>query len=284
MRRRSGGFILLMVLVLLALAATALAGVCRTSMRNELAVQDEVDDLQRRWGVLSCREAVLPQAELLLRRAELAANRPVRSIPMTVSLGGQTFAMVVADEQAKIDVNTVYASQGRPAVERVVRNAAERLGGGGRLSAALRADLRPGPASIAFGSFGQLFTSDDPARIERVSDDLSCWGDGKLMLQRASATALEAVCEPIIGVAGMRRIEAIQSVDPTASVAVVLSDPQIAQTGQTTQLNDVLTDVSHCHSLWIMQTDRAAPGRASYHFAISEESEDASAKISCFSW
>src|SRR5580698_10084320 len=98
-RNRRRGFVLLMILVLLAVAASVLGGICRLSLGNALAATQDAEELQHRWGVLSCEATLLPHAEFLLQNAEAARHRPVAAIDLQFKLGGQDFSCRIADEQ-----------------------------------------------------------------------------------------------------------------------------------------------------------------------------------------
>ena len=115
------GYVLVTTLVLLMLAATLLVGIGRASVRQAVRARVAQDELQRRWGTASCREAVLPYAEGLLRAEEGRRRGPVPSLRRRVTLGGQAFDLVVADEQAKANVNVLLVEFGREAAEDAIR-------------------------------------------------------------------------------------------------------------------------------------------------------------------
>lgn len=64
--RRQRGFALLLVLLVLVVAATVLAGAARRSGQQALQAAWNREDLQVRWGSLSCRAALLPRGKDLL--------------------------------------------------------------------------------------------------------------------------------------------------------------------------------------------------------------------------
>src|SRR3954467_10927434 len=101
------GYVLILALGLLALAATLLVGVARASLRHAVEAREAVDGLQRRIGVVSCQAAILPHAQDLLIRQEQRRKAVVASLHTSVTLGGQRFELTVADEQAKANVNAL---------------------------------------------------------------------------------------------------------------------------------------------------------------------------------
>ncbi|MGA2230834.1 MAG: hypothetical protein ABSH22_08035 [Tepidisphaeraceae bacterium] len=232
-RQRGNGFVLLVILVLLTLAAAALAGVCRVSLRNALASTEDAGELQRRWGALSCETAILPHAEILLQQAEALRHRPVASLDMDIQLGGQDFSVHVADEQAKVNLNFIYQTRGRAAAEAAARVATRNVGD------RLLVTLRPSDVAPPLVSFGQVFSA-SPATSLSASADITCWGDGRLNWRRASAAALAGQCQQALGVAAVQRLLALQSDNPAPGLADLMNDPQLAQGQQTGELIKLL--------------------------------------------
>ena len=93
---RSRGYVLVMTLALLVLCATMLVTVSRASMRHALAARSAQEDLQRRWGALSCRKAVLQNAEALLSAAEARHKKPIPVLATAVRLGDVEFEFAAA--------------------------------------------------------------------------------------------------------------------------------------------------------------------------------------------
>jgi len=278
-RPRRKGFVLLMVLVLLAVGASLLAGICRIAMRNRLAEKSDADELQRRWGVLSCEATILPHAEILLQQAEAVRRHSIASIDLDVKLGGQDFALRVADEQAKLNLNFLYDTRGRTAAENAARVAAEKPG------SPLRVSLQPLDIAPRLASFGQVFLSRAadllPPDVRAATTDLTCWGDGKLNWRRASATAINAQLQPM-GVAAQKRLLALQAVNPPPGIAQIMDDPQIAQGPQPDLLIKLLAEQSACHSIWVIC--HAQSGPASYDLAVLDQSGTGPARTMRFSW
>src|SRR4051812_5359020 len=120
MRRRpeqSRGYVLLLTLLMLAVAAAALAGACRTALRKAVLAARAQEDLQRRWGVVSCRAALLPKAERVLASSP---DRTAAEARLDVTLGGRPITLVFGDEQAKANVSLLYALGKRDGADRAV--------------------------------------------------------------------------------------------------------------------------------------------------------------------
>jgi hypothetical protein len=278
-RNRRQGFVLLMVLVLLAVMAAVLAGLCRQSLQNALAAASDAADLQRRWGVLSCQATLLPHAELLLAQAEAAQRQPVRSVDLDFQLGGEDFAVRVADEQAKLNLNFLYDSRGRTNAEAAARAAARQAGD------RVAVNFHPLDVAPRLVSFGQIFSGPgegaSPLDIRAAGTDVTCWGNGKLNWHRASAAAISGQCEPL-GVGAANRLLALQSVNPPPGIADLLGDPQIAQGQQSNLLVQLLAEQSTCHSIWIVS--HAQSGPVSYDLAVLDQSGTGPARTMRFSW
>jgi len=264
-----------MILVLLALAAAALAGVCRVSLRNALASTEDADELQRRWGTLSCETAILPHAETLLQQAEALRRRPMASLDMDIQLGGQDFSVRVADEQAKLNLNFIYQTRGRASAETAARVATRNVGD------RLLVTLRPCDVAPPLVSFGQVFTS-PPATALAAGANITCWGDGRLNWRRASAVALAGQCQQPLGVATGQRLVALQSANPAPGLADLVNDPQLAQGQQSVLLIKLLTEQSTCHSIWVVGHGQS--GAASYDLCILDQTGDGPARTMRFSW
>jgi hypothetical protein len=269
------GFVLLMVLVLLALAAAALAGVCRASMQNALASSEDADELQRRWGILSCETALLPHAEMLLQQAEALRRRPVASLDLNFNLGGQDFLVHLADEQAKVNLNFIYQTRGRASVESEARAGIRGVRGQARVN------LRPGDGSPPLVSLGQIFDA-SPGDVLAATANLTCWGDGRLNWRRASPAALAGQCQQPLGVGAVGRLIALQSVNPAPGLGDLVNDPSLAQGLQGALLTTLLTGQSTCHSIWVVS--HAPWGAASYDLCVLDQTGDGPARTMRFSW
>src|SRR3954464_12541558 len=116
-RRPRHGYALLLVLFVMALAATAMAAVCRMSLEKTMQASRAEGDLQRRWAVITCRSVLLPKAEAIIARSKEPASQVARE----VRLNGQPLTLIFSDEQAKANVNLLYAQGGLSGAEREVR-------------------------------------------------------------------------------------------------------------------------------------------------------------------
>lgn len=193
------GYVLVLTLGLVTLAAISLAGLARYSLGIASHAQEAAEELQRRWGLLSARHVLMERAGDILadqvRPDE--ANTPPWPKPACLSttfrLGPLQFTTLVADEQAKVDLNTVYARQPER-LPAVIRHVSSDAGG-------FMVRLTPEKtAKSPFSSWGQVFdlthssTGREPStRLPEISREITCWGTGRLNLCRANDAAIREV-------------------------------------------------------------------------------------------
>jgi hypothetical protein len=289
------GYVLVMVLLVLAIAAAALAGACRMSLERALFAERAQEDLQRRWGVVTCRSVLLPKAE-----AVLSQGPPSSEARRELHLNGTTVTLVFGDEQAKANMNRLYRAGGLSAAERAARQLAQSPG----LSVELR-PLADAPASAgagsndradpadpppAFESFGQVFARARPADLVEsrgaapsVTAALTCWGDGSLNFRRASPEAVREVCAPFLPSAQISKMLDLRAKSAKSEVSDVLDQLNLTESARD-RLDDLLVDDSTCHSLWVITR---SGGRNGYDLAVSDESSSNSSQSGqpvLFSW
>lgn len=114
------GYVLVLTLVLLALAAVAMLSIVMHSMQAGLQSATAADELQRRWGTLSCQSVVVKQAVKIIEAEEKRVEHPVASVTRSIQLGRQRFDLIVSDEQAKANLTWLYDRNPLQDVERTV--------------------------------------------------------------------------------------------------------------------------------------------------------------------
>jgi hypothetical protein len=289
-RSHPRGYVLILTLGLLALAATLLVSVARSSLRHAVEARDAVDGLQRRIGVMSCQNVILPHAQDVLIRQEQRSKTVVASLRMSVTLGGQRFDLIVADEQAKANVNALLGRSDRDAATSRLRELLEPTG----LARAIR--LRSGEASV--GSIGDLFDGvsvesligrrgESPAALDLVT----CWGNGSLNVRRAPERVLRLASNPPLGpneVAQLlqlrqNRLQGVRAVTtgPAAGAADPISRLFVQSNNAGGGTVGGLATGSSCYSLWVIVKD----GRRSWeHFDVRDESDPQHAQTRSFVW
>jgi hypothetical protein len=251
LRRRRNGFVLLLTLVLLTLAALATVSMSRACMMRAQAVTEQQLQLQQRWGVITCRAVLLPQAQALLASAGKEARHPVAVCQRSLRLGDLKFDLLFQDESAKASVSTLIRRQGREQAELTIRRlclASPSAAG----SVHLRWESnRPGP-----DSFGEVFeNSSQPSLFDGSFGTppvqvITCWGDGRLNIHNAGEDVLREFCAGALDMNQVHALVLLQNSEPGISLEDALSKVQVSrQNGLMAE--QLLTDSSNCSSLWI---------------------------------
>ena len=251
------GYALLVVLLLLSVAASAMTGMCLRSLKAAAAANDAADALQTRWGRVSCQATVLPQAEELLVASETRLRRPVSSVWASVRLGSERFDILVSDEQAKLNLGALYTWSGPPEAERALSAAAARAGMFWKDLHPPVILLRPSETAPPFESFGEVFKAIEPkilcgnAAQPGLGSDVTLWGDGRLNFRRSSADAADKIIAPVAGSGAAPKLMEARKRDPKLQLSDALDLLQL-----TREQHDILArrlcDTSGCHSLWIV--------------------------------
>ena len=296
------GYVLPLTLLLLAVAAAALAGVCRASFEKAVQAAGAREDLQRRWAVTSCRAALLPKAARVLESAR-AASEPSPEVRLHLTLGGSPVELVFGDEQAKANVDVLYRSGGRAGAERAVRELTAAGGAEVRVRLAPAAPLpsagedaveRPEDSEEVprhFESWSQVLGDTPPAALiaprgatgSSAVAELTCWGDGTLNYRTASAAALRHACPKSLGGAGAARLVALRTKEPDLELWEALERLELSEE-QLGEAEERLTEESSCYSLWIV----ARAGRRTwYDLSIADGSsgdDEGGAAAATFAW
>lgn len=318
MRRpsRHAGFVLLMVLVLVLLAATVLAATARHALSRNVAAGAAQRELQRRWGARSCRDAFLARAEVLL--TEAVANDPVEIKPFlrrSITLGRMTFDVTLADEQAKADVNRLAEDRGKEGLASALR--ALQSGQTDLLEVALRPtpSARPAPASRstrrrrsraarirrrlrrepaqppaatgpAYGSFDQVFAFNHPRALfgqndaPAVADRITFWTDGRLNYRRAERNVLREALAPVLGEGEIALLVDFRERHPDGTLGEALRRLKLTKR-QRDALGPLLTDASGCHSVRIVTRGQTRDWIVLY---VAPAGSDAATSTWSFEW
>jgi hypothetical protein len=309
-RRQARGFVLVVVLGLLVLAATLLVAIGRASVSHSLAARLEQAELQQRWGAVSCRNAILPAASDIIAIQERLRGKPIPVLRTSVELSGLRYTLIISDEQAKANINALLERVERSGVEGRVRDAVAGSGLGNSIllhpEPLPPRDPRPasrpnevlGPPQWITG-FGQVFADVSPARLLSGTtsipiEQLTCWGSGAINLMRVSEPALHLACSPqLTSLEAGRLIDArnaafapqtkkrLLSADvaansdaATALLAQAHVDPKVRRTV-------AFTTNSTCFSLWIVTQNGR---RASYRLFVSDQSNPQHPHEDSFAW
>jgi hypothetical protein len=301
------GYILLTVLLLLMLAAVMMAAFCRLAISKSLEASAAEDDLQRRWGTLSCRDTILPNAENILELNETTAA-PVGHVHEDLVLGNEKFGIDICDEQAKANVNTLYAIDGKDRAQQSIQALVHAAGADlkARLQITTPADvqLKPAPttgskslddspdptdsAQVApiVGSWSQVFPRVQASDLwpdlpAAVTQNLTCWGNGALNLRRASMQSLSQICSPVLSPQQIAQLLVLRGrLGDDATVDQLLAVMRV-QTSATSAISARLTLVSATQSLWIRSSDHSGVQRTLF---VRDGSNSDDVRVFSFQW
>jgi type II secretory pathway component PulK len=264
--RTRSGFALLLTLFLIVMVGIALTGLARRSMFGALEAQDATEELQRRWALTSLRAATLSRVPILLAIAEKSRSTRQRvvslpKLPLTCRLSGIDYDLVLTDEQAKLNVDRFLrqtnSTDTQNAIKRLMPRSTES-------SASVHVHLRPsarqgdGQSLPALGSFGQLFDQASPQDLlgtnqqPGLSSRITCWGNGRINIHRASPEVLQLVCDQILTRDQITKLLRRRDDDPSRKFSDVLDGLSSLDDKTKSQLSTLFTDETRCFGLWIV--------------------------------
>jgi hypothetical protein len=284
------GYVLLMTLALLVVAVLSQAGMARRSLQLALEANQAQSELQRRWAATSCRDFLLPSAEAIFIGLEEASQdqRPrwpaPRQIDATLRLGDYDVRLVLADEDAKTNLNMLYAKKPGDVSRALLETARAGLVPELRPDVSREAKLR----KRAFASWGHVFPiastlqmPDGWERLGQVAEEITCWGAGKPNIRRASDQTIEMIATAAAGGAAARKLlEARRSTEEDLLLADLLETLDLKRADQL-KLRSALSDRSSCYSLSLALGD----GRGRwYHLWIEGDRTAGGEHLHSFSW
>jgi hypothetical protein len=260
----SRGYVLLMVLVVLAVAGSLLGLSARRTGEKVLEAGVAERDLQRRWAIRTLEAGCLPRAEAILRRHKPEDGPVPASVWTTLDLGGVALDVVVSDEQAKVNVNRLAAERdGRALIRAGIRRLSD---GRWPLQIILRPVVQETGAirspPLRYASLEQVFASasaDDLLGAEAgrrgPSQRVTCWGNGKVHVRRADRTVLREALGSALSEHQLARLIALREEMPEAGLETLLAELELEDKVQAA-VRDRLTESSACHSVWLVVRGR----------------------------
>lgn len=286
-RRR--GFVLVMSLAILSVAALSLVGIARRSLALASQVTITQETLQRRWGLITLERALLAQADALLESAAPAYEGEGVRWPMPARIeaefvwGGLEFQVCLADEDAKGNLNALYR-RGHQFAERAAAQAL-REGMASGLSLALApTSPQSGARARPFPSWGQIYefnggaSADPEVELERALRWVTCWGSGRLNLKRATNEVVALVLGAEFGEGVARSVLAArQRSDCNLDVIQQVAE---LNTRQQSRFRQLASDQSRSYSLWASVSN----GKRRWTQLVVEEERDAQQGRVRFVW
>ncbi len=181
------GFVLLLALLILTLTVVLLSRLATQSLRLATQLRAAEQRLQQDWAVWSATTILLGRAESLLAEADSREGKAATSRVLDLSLGEAQLRVVVTDESALLNVNSLRTTLGNARAATLAKKHS------GQLEAAeLSSQFFAEPAGEKpFDSLAEVFR--DAAEPQRVASflqspdrQLTCWGTGRLNYKRAT--------------------------------------------------------------------------------------------------
>ncbi len=292
------------------IAGIAAAGVARQSLRmatDSIAAQLE---LQSRWGVISLQRTLLKGAPVLFNTLEEQARAASRegpypnSIRCTVMLGGVRFDALLADENAKVNLNYVYHKRGMSHARRLVGQmnniGAVQVRLMPEVTSASMAVIQPAarneaeegeedppPPPPAFRHWGQVFdlTRNQGALtgsslLPASTAHLTCWGRGQINLARAPDKVIEQTCELVLGQGVAQRLIREYRENPTHSIQQIARQMKVDDQ-DAAELQKLVGTQSWSYSIWLTVSSSS---NAQQWFAVSAPTEERTIRTDRFQY
>lgn len=287
-RSARSGFVLVLVLAVLVIAMLISAFAMRFSLTMALRAADAEESLQERWGRFSLQRTILAGANNILEdiresKRSSGSSERVRHLTLRFALGNLDFELLLADEDAKLNLNTVYYMRSESAVEQSVRKL---FVSANQLPLRLRPFQETGESSGApvFDSWGQVFEldrrPDAAALLQEMTREISCWGTGLLNVTYASDESLNTACATLVRGSTIDRLKVCRATGHYRKLGALL-DAAVVTDSERRQLGELLTVRSQCYSLWIISRHH---GSSKYSLHIAELANGQRPYVSSFAW
>jgi hypothetical protein len=316
-----------MVLVAIIVVGVAMTASARRSLLASISAIESQQSIQRRWGSYSCQMTMLKSAPTLFEFTDLSTRQgrgKAKALPAIledrVILGDQMFDLLVADEDAKANLNAIYDIGGIRAVETAVSDLAGTFESRTRRLAPVRAsastltvkkpssdkskpsenvessstaiepaEVAPNPSSSipAFRSWGEVFDlvqvaqmTGEDRQIAKMTRNLSLLGSGQLNVFRASDETVLAVCQAAVSKALANRV--LSEIRGTSIRETNLLLVRTVKNEEDRQkLLALLGSTSRSFSIWIETTTKNSRQQ---RFAVQSPNSSGNLQITEFSF
>ncbi|NND99089.1 MAG: hypothetical protein HKN47_17365 [Pirellulaceae bacterium] len=301
-RHQREGYVLLLVLVAIVVSSVALTKLATTSARLAIDSIDQQDALQRKWGLTSCSHALLPHVGKMFdtrdeRLGRTNTARPPALASGQIVLGQSLVTVVVADEDAKTNLNSLYHASDervvatelrrilRPGVTRAIalrpvvaseQSEQRKVASNTDRDAEDSEDAEAEPPR-AFYSWGDVLdieqihqTLGSDRDLPVITRSLTLWGRGKLNVARASDEAFLSTCRPIVQDGLAKRIIQRHREQALTGIKLII-EKEVTNPRDRERLLQTLGQSSSCFSIWAeTETKR---GRMRVFSVIEPDSE-----------
>jgi len=257
-RRRQRGVALLMALLVVALVGGVLAVCARRSAQAALAAGEDLQQLQVRWAMISARQVLLPRCPELLDQVKVEHQPWPRLRAVKLAMGRLDLELVVADEQAKANLNLLARQMDDPSLLQVLQEfqgmCHQPLG----IELSAPAAGSRIPPEDRFASYEQFIRFDHPRQLladleTSLVGQVSCWGDGRLNWHKSTELAMKTVLSRHLSAAQIRKLLDLRQRDGLGAKMAIRELTLPKEKAQA--VAELLTDGSDCHSLWVVAQD-----------------------------
>lgn len=287
-----GGFVLVMVLILLTVAAISLSGLARRSMRIAAESADAQADFERKWQTATLQRALLSDVDLVLRTAEVLPDDDGSGWPNpavaegVATVGEYRYEFLLADEDAKINLNTVLRRVPNAFAE-VVRGMNQSTVDGGVMPLPTSLLPRSDRGQLALESWGQVFVARRSGsqgttgrQIKEATRQLTCWGSGRLNVKRASDRAIRTLCGLSMSGNVIDKLLQERAEGESESLDALISRLEL-RAEERFVFQRLLTDRSNCFTLWLTISNRQ---REWMRLAVSRSARGKLSSLQSFTW
>lgn len=286
------GFVLVMVLILLTVAAISLSGLARRSLRLAADAADAQDRFERKWQVLTLQRALLANAQGMLADQTRQLQGDADTWPRAavtegeLTVGNTRYQFVLSDEEAKVNVNQLLRldpDQFLPVVMRLLQST-----NANALIPTVPPAISGRTRSVtALESWGQVFASRNSGPSGVSADELreatrllTCWGRGRLNVTTATDEAIMALSSLVASDRAVskllqeRRAGDLFNLDGLIQRLELKAEDRFG-------LRRVLSDRSGCYSLWLTVSD---DDREWTRLVVSQSTRGQPSSLRTFSW
>jgi hypothetical protein len=224
--RSKRGFVLVLTLAMILFAVMITGRTANRSLSRTLQSIEAESELQRRWEQLSLQRTLLNRADRIFAAQSKPGQLPAIWHDGHFILSGRSYRVRLSDESAKVNLNQLQRvlkpEQFRSVLASLPRGASH-------------------PEHEPIESWGLLFGSIPTSQLMQDTTAITCWGDGRLNIHRASDDSIRLLLEPVVGLSEVDALIRWRN-EKEEYGAVPLRVPQAAQ--------ELVTEQSVCHSLW----------------------------------
>ena len=250
--RRKSGFVLVLVVILLAIACLVMTQVAMRSLGKVRRTIDMEDQLRQRWSIISLRRSALGQAANLLDQVQPAPDAieagaaPVRSLESRVRFNEEQWLVRIEDESSKLPLLAAARDFPKQSFEQRVKRV---FGVGSMVDyfdvAAQGRTAGWRPWQPEHGLSHDLLNR---------TDEVTLWGNGRMNVLRAKEATIADAWRGLFGVLPPKELAEAYRQWPTPSWAEIAKDLDLNKT-QLGQVNRWFSTSSRCFSAEINALD-----------------------------